>query len=823
MAMGFSQLAYDTRHALRRLARARTFTATVVAVLALGIAANVAVFSIANAVLLRPPAFPDPDRIVAFQTIAPAGADSGASPVMYDHWRRQTSVVQNVSAVRYVTVNDTSGTTPEQIRASLVSADYFQLFGTSVARGRTFTEEEDRPGAVGVVVLSHGTWMRRFGGGDVVGRTMRLNGTPRTIVGILDASVHMEDLGPAPDVWLPLQLDPTSKTEGHFFAVYGRLRPGVSLLQAQAQLQFSTGEFRRQFPNSLANDSAFGVRPLREALTRNARPLFVVLLGAVGFVLLIACSNVAILQLLQGEGRHREIAIRAAIGAGRGRIVRQLLAESLMVSLCGGAIGLVMGWLATRVLPAIGISGLPRLNDMSVVPLDWRVAAFTLAVSIGTGVLFGLAPALRLSRVDLSVATKSADGRSTRAPGRRRFEAALVVVQVSLALVLLVGCGLFMRTVIALTKVNPGFNPDHVLTLRASLSGPQFRTATDAAAIVRRGFEALRAVPGVGIVGGSYGLPLENGFGLPFEIVGRPLPPGEPFHGGASWLAASPGYFEALGIPLRRGRTFTDADGRQNPPVAIVNDVMARQQWPDDDPIGKHIVLGHGIGPQFQDEPVREIVGIVGSIREGRLDAAPGAEIYEPQAQLPDVATAFVAGGTSMAWIVRSTMPPAALAQTLPRTLQEATGLPVSNVRSMDEIVRHSILRQRFAMWLMGAFGVAALLLAAIGLYGLVAYSVAQGTREIGIRLALGADATRVKRMVFRQGLGLTVAGATIGSLAALVLTRLIARFLFDVRASDPTTFIGVLIVIVGVAALAVWLPARRASRVDPIVALRYE
>ena len=821
--MAFERFAYDTTHALRRVTRTPWFSGTLVAVLALGIAANVGVFAVANAVLLRPPAFADPDRVVAFQTISPAGPDAGASPVMYDHWRRQTSVVQDVTAIRNLRVNDTDGTTPEQLRASFVSADYFHLFGATVSRGRTFTAPEDRPGGPAVVVLSHGFWMRRFGGEEVVGREVRLDGSPYTIIGVLSSTFRMDDLGVAPDLWLPLQLDPTSKTQGHFFAVYGRLKPGVTLQQARAQLLVSTREFRRGFPAALSSESAFSVQSAQEALAGNARPLFVVLLGAVGFVLLIACSNVATLLLLQGEARRREIAVRAAIGADRGRIVRQLLTENLLLSAVSGAAGLALGWLVTRVLPTIGLSEFPRLRDLTAVTVDWRVAAFTAAVSIGSGVLFGLAPALRVSRVDLSAATKSADEHSSRPPHQRRVEAVLVTLQMALALVLLIGCGLFTRTVVALAKVDPGFNPENVLTMRASLSGAEFKSTSQTASIVRRGQEALGAVPGVTVVGAAYGVPLESGFGLPFEIVGRALPEGQPFHGGAAWLAVLPGYFAALRIPIERGRDFSEKDVRENAAVAIVNDVMARQQWPNEEAIGKRIILGHGIGPQFQDEPVREIVGVVGSIREAKLNSAPGAEIYEPQAQLPDVANAFVAGGNPMAWMVRTTVAPGPLAPMLQRTLEQVIGLPVSSVRSMDEVVRGSISRQRVGAWLMAGFGLTALLLATLGFYGLLAYSVAQRTREIGIRVALGADPARVTRMVFWQGLRLIAASMVVGLIAALVLTRLIARFLFNVRTWDPATFIAVLCVLAGVGAVALWLPARRASRVDPIGALRSE
>jgi predicted permease len=607
---------------------------------------------------------------------------------------------------------------------------------------------------------------------------------------------------------------------GHFFTVAGRLRPDVTLQKARDQIQLSTEEFRREFPNGLSRNGVFSIQPMREALVGNTRPLFLVLLGAVAFVLLIACSNLATLLLLQGESRRREMGIRAAIGAGRGRIVRQLLTESMLLAICGGTVGLALGWVSMRLLLATGLSD---LNDIAAVGVDWRVAGFTAAVSITTGVLFGLVPALRGSRADISGVTKSADDRSSRGPQRRRTEAALVVLQVSLALVLLIGSALFMRTVVALTRVDAGFDPEHVLTMRTSLGGPDFASAPQVEALVRRGREALGSVPGVAAVAASSGLPLEGGAGLPFEIVGRPLPDGRPHHGGAAWLAVSPDYFEALRIPVTRGRGFTDRDAPQNPPVVAINDVMARQYWPDEDPIGKRLVLGHGTGPQFQDEPVREIVGIVGSVRAVRLTDQPGAEMYVPQAQLPDVANAFVSAGTPMAWIVRTATPPAALARTLEQALQQATRLPVSNVRSMNEIVLRSISRQRLGMWLMAAFGAAALLLATIGLYGLVAHSVEQRTREIGIRLALGAEASRVKGMVIRQGMSLMIAGTVMGLLAAFALARVISRFLFDVQAWDPATFMLVPVLVGIVTAFAIWLPARRASRVDPIVALRYE
>jgi hypothetical protein len=788
-------LAQDTRYFLRRSFRARAFTLTAVAVIALGIGANVAVFSVADAVLFRPAAFPNPDRVVAFETQSPAGLDPGASPVMYEHWRAQTAVAEDVTAFRNVVANETSGATPDQLRAALVSASYFRLFGATVARGRTFTEEEDVPGGARLAVISHRMWTQALGGADIAGRALRLNGVAYTVIGVLDPAFRIDDIGPAPDVWLPLQLDTRSKTQGHFLWVCGRLRDGVTLAQARAHLGVSANQFRTEFPDSLGDSATFTAQPVREAVVRNARPLFLVLLGAVAFVLLIACSNIAALLLLQGAVRAREIAVRAALGAGRWRIARQLLTESLLLS----------------------------LDDLAAARPDWRVIAFTGAVSIVTAAVAGVAPAVRGSRSDLNAAMTSADGRSTQGPRRRRVEAGLVALQVALAVVLLVGCGLLMRTVSALSRVDPGFNPDHVVTMRVSLAGAPSATTTATDAVVRRGVEALRAVPDVTTAAASYGLPLQGGGGLPYEIVGRPLPPGQRFHGGASWLAVSAGYFGALEIQIERGREFTEADRGATVPVAIINDVLARREWPNQNPIGQRLVLGHGIGPQFQDEPVREIVGVVASIRENRLDAPPGAEVYEPIAQLPDVANAFVAVGGPMAWIARTRSAPRGAAPALQNALRQAVGLPVSSVLPLDEIVARSLFRHRFAMWLMAAFGGAALLLASIGLYGLIGYAVEQRVREIGIRLALGADSSQIARMVIWQGLRLTLAGTMTGLLAALLAARAIARLLFGVSPSDPWTLSVVVLVVGGVAALAVWWPARRASRVDPIVALRCE
>jgi putative ABC transport system permease protein len=821
--MDVTQILYDLKFALRRFVRAPGFTVTALTVMALGIAANVAVFSIADAVLLKPPAFPDADRIVVLGTATQGRFDIGASPAMYGVWRKQADVFQDVTALQSLTVTYAAGDVPEQLQAARVSADYFRLFGAHPAAGRTFSVDEDRPGGRNVAVLSHGLWTRRFGSrGDIIGQSISLNGAPHTIVGILDAAFNISDLGPAPDVWIPLQLEPDSKTQGYFFAVAGRLAPGVTLVQARSRLQLATNEFRREYPDGMPRSSVFAVERIQDALVRNARLILIVLLGAAAFVLLIACSNVSGLLLLHAAGRAREIAVRAALGAGRARIVRQLLTESVLLSMTGGAIGVLLGRLAVRLFLSTDIPRLPRLDDVSVISLDWRIVTFAVGTSILTGVLVGLVPTLHISRADLSHATKS-DVRTTGGRDRRRAQSLLIIVQVSLAVVLLVGSVLFIRTVSALSHVDPGFDPHHVLTLRTSLADPRFATATQVAALIQRGTDALRAVPGVAVVGTACALPLEGGAALPFVIAGRPLPGDRQWHGGAGWLAVSAGYFEAMKIRVLRGRTFTERDVLDGPPVAIIDEIMARQYWPDGNPIGEHVVLGHGVGPQFQDEPPREIVGVVASVRGGRLEDKPGAHVYEPQGQLPDAANAFITGGAPMAWIVRTTPSPESLVRPLEDALRRSTQLPVSNVRTMDEVVQRSMSRARFGMWLTTVFSAVALSLAAIGLYGLIGYSVEQRTQEIGIRLALGANASQVRTVIVWHGLRLALAGTILGLLAAFALARVLAQMLYGVTPSDPTTFAAVALLVFGATFLATWLPARRASRIDPIRALRYE
>ncbi|HEX6535218.1 MAG TPA: ABC transporter permease [Gemmatimonadaceae bacterium] len=813
----------DLSHAVRMFRKSPGFTFAAIAALALGIGANTAIFSVADAVLLRPLPYPAPDRIVMFEVTSPQGTNRGGSPAKFEFWRRQTAVVRDVAAFTTGFVNFTGGTVPEQLRSAQVSADYFRLFGARTLLGRTFTEQEDLPNAGHFAVIGRSLWERRFDRDPrIVGKSISLGGDPYVVVGVLD-DFSFSDFGATPDVLVPFQFDPTTTDQGHYFMVAGRLQPGVSLERARAELRRSTSAYRERFPNVIDPKGAFDLVPIGEALVANVRTSLYVLLGAVGFVLLIACANVANLLLAHAAGRRREMAIRTALGGSRVRLVRQLLTESLVLSLMGGALGLALGAIGIRSLLAVNTAGLPRVGENgAMVGVDWRVLAFTLLLSLATGILFGLVPALTSARADLSAAFKEGSARSGSGFRQNKARSVFVVTEIALALSLLVGSALLIRTAVALGRVDPGFDAHHVLTMRMSLTGQRYKTSAAVEQVVREGVQRVEAIPGVEQASATCCVPLEGGFGLPFTIAGRPLVDG-PYHGGGAWTTVSPGYFEVFRIAVRRGRTFTDRDDGQATPVVIINEAMAKRYWPKEDPIGARITIGRGVMREFANEPERQIIGVVADTRDDGLNNDPEPRMYVPQAQVPDAVTALNARLVPIAWVVRTRTDPLALSRAIQEQLRQVTGLPVSSVRSMDQVVENSTSRQRFNMWLMSVFGALALVLAAIGIYGLMAYSVEQRTQEIGIRLALGAEGSRVQRLVVVQGMRLALVGVVVGVAASFGLTRLISSFLFGVAPWDPLVFVSVPLLLSGVALVAVWWPARRASRVDPLSALRAE
>jgi putative ABC transport system permease protein len=816
-------LLQDLKHSLRAFRQSPGFTFAAVLALALGIGTNTAIFSVVNSVLLKPAPFPDPDRLVLFLNTSPGGSGTGASPAKFQHWREQTSVVQDVAAFRTGVVNLTGGAFPEQLQSAQVSADYFRLFGAPVVRGRTFTQQEDLPHGEKVVLLSENCWQRRFGGDpQILGKTISLGGDPHVVIGIIGAAFDFREFGPAPDVWLAFQLDPNTKDQGHYFNAGGRLKPGVTVEQAKARLQVSAADFRRKFPTALPANQGFSVEPIREALVSNVRSSLLVLVGAVTLVLLIACANVANLLLARAIGRRREMAIRVAMGAGRARIVRQLLTESVLLSLAGAVVGSAAGLVGIRALLTVNTANLPRVGqEGALVGLDWRVLAFTILVAVATGLLFGLIPALQTSRPDLASTLKENSGRSGTGFRQNKARTLLAVSEIALAVVLLIGAALLIRTSIALGAVNPGFDAENVLTMRMSLTGQRFAKSAGIERLVQDGVARINALPGVTVASATCCVPLEGGYGLPFLVVGRPLKDG-PFHGGGSWLTVSPGYFAVFKIPVVSGRVFTERDDGAAAPVVVINQAMAKRFWPKADPLADKIWIGKGIMSELAAETPRQIIGIVGDVRGG-LDNDPNPTMYVPNAQVPDALNALNVRITPLKWVVRTRVNPFSLSSAIQEQLRQASGLPVSDVRTMDEVITRSTSRQRFNMLLMTIFGAAALFLAALGVYGLMAYSVQQRSQEIGIRMALGAETGHVLKLVLYQGMRLALAGVIIGIASALGLTRVMATFLFGVKERDLAVFIAVPAILSVVSFIAVWLPARRAAQVDPAIALRAE
>jgi putative ABC transport system permease protein len=810
----------DLRYSLRLLRRSPGFTIAAISALALGIGTNTAIFSVVNAVLLKPIAAPDPDRIVVFGTTRAEGPPIGASPTRFNVWREQTSLFDDISAFRYGTMNLTGVDSPEQIQWAQVSANYFHLFGLFTARGRAFTAEEDRPGAGHFAVLSDSFWKRAFAGDhQLVGKTIPLSGSPYIVIGIMAPGVETESPRPI-DVWTPFQIDPATTDQSHFFTVAGRVKPGVTPGMIKAQLQVAADGFRRKFPDvsTMLPGSEFVVEPMRDVFGRSIRSALWILGGAVSFVLLIACSNVANLLLVRATQRKREIAIRAAVGAGRGRIIRQLLTESVTLSVAGGVLGLILGVAGIRALLTLNPGDVPRVGEHGITA-DWRVLGFTMLLSLVTGVVFGLIPALQASRVHLSASLKDSSTRSGAGIRQNKTHSLLVVAEMALALMLLIGSGLLIRTFIAMRSVNLGFDPHNVLTLQLSLSGEQYQKTAGVAQLVRSSLERIAALPGVETAAAGCCMPLGSVPNAPFVIVGRPLK--GTFHARGNIPTVSSGYFAVFKIPIVRGRAFNRGDGAGAPGVVMINRAMARRFWPDGESIGAQITIGTVTSPQ--QHPL-EIVGVAADVHE-RTDRGNDNDttptIYTPVAQSSDGLTAYMVR-SPMSWMVRTRVEPHSLMAALKTELLQASGgLPVVNIRSMDEILSRSTARQDFHMALMLIFGGLALLLAAIGIYGVIAYSMQQRTQEIGIRLALGAEPRDVRNMVVMQGMLPAIGGVVIGLAAAFGLTRLISSFLYGVEAKDPVVFVAVPIFLSTVALFAIWLPARRASRIDPIQALR--
>jgi putative ABC transport system permease protein len=813
-------LLQDLRYGARMLRKNPGFTMLAVLTLALGIGANTAIFSVANAVLLKPVHAPEPDRVVMFMNTSVLGSGPTASEIEFNLWREQTTVLQDVSGYHTGSLYLMGVDQPHKAEAIFVTEDYFRLFGVSIAQGRSFMSEEERPNGAHVVVLSDAFWKSAFGRDSrIVGKVISFDGDAYEVVGITAVGVQTDAID-SPDVWVPFPIATKSDSQVHYFQAAGRLRPGVTLDVANAQLQLMTQEFRREYPNTVSarRGDSYSVQKIRDVLVRDVRLSVLALSAAVIFVLLIACANIANLLLVRAAGRTREMSIRMAVGGTRGRIIRQLLTESVLLSVVAGLFGLGLGLAGIHSLIALIPATIPRVGVNGVnITLDWRVLSFVVLVALSTGLLFGLAPALQSSGADLNRGLKEGGGSTGGGFRQNKARSLLAISEMSLALLLLVGAGLFIRTLIDLRSVAPGFDPRNLVTTRTPLD-PKFLQGSGTDQTSRDVLRRLSAIPGVESAAFARMLPLDGDFNsLPIIVVGRPL--NGPSHGSARWMVVSPSYFDVLKIPLLRGRFFTENDQLSTPSVAIINQTMARQLWPDGDPLNDSLFIGKGLGPRFEDS-AREIVGIVGDVHDNGLGLEPQPSVFVPGPQIPDARWA----GATVAWVVRIRGQSPFLNAAIQNELRQATGgLLAPPLRSMEEVMMKSTADESFNMLLMTTFGGSALLLAGIGIFGLMAYAVQQRTHEIGIRLALGAQRKDVLRLLVGHAAWITLIGVAIGLGLAFGLTWLLKSMLFGIGATDAATFIGAAILLTLVALAACYIPARRAMRVDPMVALRYE
>jgi predicted permease len=815
-------LLQDIRYAIRLLTKNPGFTIIAVLTLALGIGANTAIFSVVNGVLLRPLPYPQPDQLISLSEKTANFESSSISYPNFLDWQRRNTSFSATAAYRQEDDSLTGNGETERVRVGMISHGFFKILGIQPVAGRLFTAEEDRLGTGKVALIGGGLWQRRFGSSpDVLGKTLTVNGDGYTVVGIIPRDFRLDGINfdEIKDVYIPIGQNTDllfQRRDVHAGTrAIARLKPGVTLAAARGEMDQIANDLAAAYPDS---NKGAGIRVLllRDSIVRDVRAFLLILLGAVGFVLLIACVNVANLQLSRATARAREFAIRASLGATQARVMRQLLTESILLALAGGALGLCLAAWGTQAAIRLIPETLPRSQDIG---LDWRVLIFTLVASVAAGILFGLAPALKTSQPNLQ-GTLRESGRGGSGV-RSRAQGVFVAVEMAMALVLLVGAGLMIRSLVDLWNVKPGFNAQGVLTFGVTMSPSLGATPGSSRAAIRSLEEQLKSVPGIEAVAPTAGaLPMYGDNELPFWPEDKPRPANETEMYQSLFYITQPGYLNVMGISLLRGRFFTADDNENSPGVVVIDEDFARQYFPDQDPVGKRIHVGiFGMDPQ--------IVGIVGHVKhwglgvDGDAQHPIRAQAYLPLMQLPD---RLWSGAPGAEVVARTKGSPAALVPAIRDAVRKVNAENVVyDPEPMEQIVGESLAGQRFSMILLSVFAVIALLLSSIGIYGVLSYVVAQRTREIGIRIALGAQRSAVLRLMLSEGMRMALVGVAIGVALALGLTRLMASQLYGVSASDPLTFAGVALLLVGVALFACYIPARRAMRVDPIVALRYE
>ena len=805
----------DVRFAARMLAKSPGFTVVAILTLALGIGANTAIFTVVYGVLLRPLPFPEPDRIVQLaETYQTQSDEMNVTAKQLESLREYGKLFEYIAGYTDVGFNLATGNEAEHVRGVPASAEYFQVLGVHPALGRDFLPEEDRGDGQHVAILSHSLWTRRLGGDPgVIGQKVPLNGDAYTVIGVMPAGFDPRsnsDLNPGvqADVWVPLALVAKSAGSGENISVIARLKARVTGEQLRSQMDIVTRDFRVKYPNVVGQQLVISFRPYQAMIGAGMRPFLLVLLGAIGFVLLIACANVTNLFLARGSSRGREIAVRVAMGASRVRLIRQLLTESLVIALAGGALGLAVAGSGLGSLLAMAPSSLPRLSDIR---LDGWIFAFTFLVSIVTGAVFGIAPALYATKTNLSETLKEGEGRASAGASRARLRQGLVIGELALSLVLLTGAGLMIATFEKLLNTSPGFDPHHVLTMQFWMTGSKYNSTPEIMRFyhgIEQRIEGLPGVTGAGVV--AAGLPLERGGNNGVRIAG----PKESEWINMDYREITPGYFQAVGTALKQGRGFTEADSEGSHSVVIINEAAARKYFPDQSSLGKYLYVS-GV--------LCEVVGVVGDVKS-YVDQPAEPTTFIPAAQAKLGTSSLFEGWFPRSIVVRTTGNPLILNQALREALASADPLvPTGAVRSMDQVLAHSLALRSFMMLLLSIFGGLALVLASVGIYGVISFAVSQRTREIGVRMALGARPADVLRMVLKEGLKLVAVGVAVGVAAALMLTRLLEGMVYGVRVRDPLIFVLVNLLMVAVSLAACYVPARRATRIDPLVALRYE
>ena len=816
----------EIRQAVRTLRNDPGFTLVALAALTIGIASSTSVFSVIDRVILQPLPYPDPDTIVQLGRKFPIGVAYTVSIPKYMVWRNNdvfsSMALYDLEGPGF---NIEIGDFPEQIKGAHVSAAYFTVFGVSPVIGRAFNQAEDQPNGPKTALISENLWRSHFRSDpQILTRTITLNSLSYLIVGVIPSRFVAR---PDAEVWLPLQADPQSINQAAFLQIAARLRPGISISRAQAEMEAIGERFRQLYPNYMDKTESVAVIPMRESIVGDVRKTLYILFGAVTFVLLIACVNVANLLLARSSGRQRALAIRVALGASRWRVVRQLLTENVVLSAVGGFLGLIVGVLSVRMFLLIIPGAIPRLDATQLRNpfefFDWRILVFTIGVSVLTGILFGLIPALQISKPNVAATLNEMGTRSSTSRHQNFTSKTLVAFETGLAFVLLVAAALLIRTFASLSSAGSGIDSHHVYTLLTSLADEHYQTTEATARFTRQALHNIESIAGVDSASTSLVIPTTSSVGaLAFDIPGKANPSSQQHYGPEQWRTISPHFFTVFRIPLLSGRVFTEHDNMGGGPVVIVNAAFAKKYFANENPIGRTLDIGKGIGPTYADYARRQIVGVVSDTRESGLVAGKVPVMYIPQAQQPQGMTKIFNSAVPLAWEVRSDLDEKSLIFAVAKAIHEVDSrLPLGDVRRMDKILADSISRQNFNMNLLSVFATSALLLAAIGIYGVMSYSVQQQTKDIGIRMALGADKNTILAMVLRQGLIPALIGLCAGLTGAVSLPRLMQSLLYGVKSGGPISFFGIAATLLIVAFLAVLIPARHAISLDPVRALR--